>query len=70
VVRIPLDIRDFSLHQNLQTGARTNQPPIPWVPGLIADSKAEGPEVNHTVHLMARLRMSGAVLAIPVHGVD
>ena len=70
VVRIPLDIQDFSLHQNLQTRAGSNQPPIQLVPGLFADSKAERREVNHAFHLMLRLRMSGATLVIPLHGVD
>jgi hypothetical protein len=69
-VRIPLDIRDFSLHQNLQTGTGSNQPSIQWVPASFADSKVEGREVNHAFHLMSRLRMSGAILVISFHGVD
>ena len=67
-VQIPVGARDILLLQNVQSG--------PWgspslqlnvYRGSLLEVKRPGREINNSPHLMSRLRMIGAIPALPLY---
>jgi hypothetical protein len=57
---ISADKGDFSHLQSVAGAVRPTQSPVQWVPGTFSESKAY-------LHLVPRLRMSGAVRLLPLY---
>ena len=66
-IHISAEARDFSLLQNVHTSFEATQSPFKSVPGFSPEVQQQDMELTSHLHLVTRLRMSGAVLLLPLY---
>jgi len=55
----------FLSSKSCRIALRPTQFPIQWVPWIFPWSNVDGHDIDHSLHLVPSLRMSGAILPLP-----